>query len=111
MPDPFIAYASKANTIAKHHPVPLIGRIKTRRAAMIRYQEIVTEIIACDDEDMLTCYLVSIGGDIAQFRAELDFLWKGDGDDFPGLSGEIAAKRAQFRAQPESEAERLFGQF
>lgn len=111
--NPFTAYAGKARTIASRHPSPLIGPTRTRREAMIRYQEIVTDLHACGDEDTLACFLVSIRGDIAQFRAELDYLWRGDGEDFPGLNGEIEAARiriSQFPATPESEAERIFGQ-
>lgn len=111
MVDHFTAYASKARTIASRHPVPLVGVTKTRRQAMVRYTEIVAEIRACEDEDTLAVYLATIRSDIKQFRAELEYLWKGDGEDFLGLSGEIEAQRSQFSAQPESETERLFGQF
>lgn len=102
-------YAKKANTIAKHHPAPLVGPTKTRREAMARYSEIVAEIGACGDADQLDCYLASISKDIAQFQAELPFLWRGDGADFPGLEGEIEQRFEEFRVNPESEAERLFG--
>lgn len=107
----FAAYARRANTIAKHHPAPLVGVTKTRREAMVVYSEIVDEIRACGDENMLTAYLASIPHHIAQFKAELPFLWSGDGADFVGIAGEIQLRRDQFQAEPEGETERLFGQF
>lgn len=106
----FETYAKKATSIASRHPSPLIGPTRTRCEAMLRYQEIVEEIRACEDADMLHAYLVSIRKDIAQFRAELDFLWLGDGADFLGIHGEINQAIQQFPANPESEAERIFGQ-
>lgn len=111
MVDAYTAYASKARTIASRHPVPLVGVTKTRRQAMVRYSEIVAEIRACEDEDTLTVYLATIRSDIKQFRAELDYLWKGDGEDFLGLSGEIEQQRQSFQSDLGSETERLFGQF
>lgn len=111
MANPFATYAKKAATIAKHHPVPLVGVTKTRREAMSVYQEIVSEIRACDDRDSLECYLAGISHHIKQFKAELDFLWKGDGEDFIGLSGEIEQRFSQFPANPESGADRSFGYF
>lgn len=101
------AYSKKAATIATRHQAPLVGKIKTRREAMIVYQEIVNEIHACGDPDQLHSYLASIRKDIAQFKAELDFLWKGDGEDFPGLQGEIAQAFSQFPANPESAIGRI----
>ncbi len=116
MANPFATYAKKAATIAKHHSVPLVGVTKTWRQAMIVYQEIVSEIRACDDRDSLECYLAGIQHHIKQFKAELDFLWRGDGEDFIGLSGEIenamtSLEVSQFPENPESGADRSFGYF
>ena len=89
----FESYAKQANTIVSR-PTPLVGVTKTRSAARVRYSEIVAELHACDDPDMLDAYLASIAADLAQFRAELPFLWEGE-DDFLGLSGEIDAARVR----------------
>lgn len=88
--DPFADHGKRATS---NTPDRLIGVIKTRSAARYRYTDIVAELFACDDHDMLDAYLASIASDLAQFRAELDFLWEGDGEDFPGLKLEIIRAR------------------
>jgi len=90
MSDPFADYAKKALSTT---PDKLVGVTKTRAAARQLYTAIIAELAACEDHDMLDAYLASIAPEIAQFRAELDFLWEGDGEDFPGLENEITAAR------------------
>ena len=91
MSDVFAAYGAKATSVA----VPrLVGVIKTRSAARDRYTEIVAELEACEDSDTLSGFLCSIKPELAQFQAELDLFWEGDGD-FLGLAREI--ERAQAR--------------
>lgn len=85
MSDPFATYGHKATS---NTPDRLIGVIKTRGAARLRYSEIVAELGACEDADMLRDYLDTLAPEIAQFKAELEFLWEGE-DDFPGLQNEI----------------------
>lgn len=94
----FADYGSKATTVA----VPrLVGVIKTRAAARVRYTEIVNELNACEDADMLEGFLFSISHELAQFKAELDLFWEGDGD-FAGLQQEI--QRAQARCDGDTGA-------
>lgn len=90
MSDPFAAYGHKATS---NTPDRLVGVIKTRSEARAKYSGIVAELAACEDHDMLDAYLASIKHELAQFRAELDFLWEGDGEDFPGLEIEIIRAR------------------
>lgn len=99
MSDPFSDYAKKALTTT---PERLVGVTKTRAAARQLYTSIIAELAACEDHDMLDAYLASIAHEIAQFRAELDFLWEGDGADFPGLSIEIDRARERIEAIPEN---------
>lgn len=87
MRDPFADYGKRATTTV---PDRLVGVSKTRSAARLRYSEIIAELGACDDEDMLSAYLDSIAPDIAQFKAEIQFFWDGE-DDFLGLDREIQA--------------------
>jgi hypothetical protein len=85
--DPFADYGKRATSTA---PDKLVGVIKTRAAARLRYSEIVAELNACEDADMLGAYLESIRPEVAQYRAEIQHLWDGE-DDFPGLANEIQA--------------------
>lgn len=89
--NPFAQYGHKATTVATPR---LVGVNKTRSAARARYIELVAELEACEDADMLECFLASIAADIAQFRSELEFLWDGE-HDFPGLKQEIERARAR----------------
>jgi hypothetical protein len=93
----FEQYAKKAATIV-NAPARLVGVIKTRAYARIRYSEIVAELAACEDADMLDGFLSSITPELAQFRAELDFLWEGEGD-FLGLSNEIERAEARINGR------------
>lgn len=93
MADPFEAYAKAAHSRVSQ-PQPLIGVNKTRAAARERYSEITTALAAFRDPENLEIYLLSIDRELAQFRAELPFLWEGE-DDFLGLEKEI--ERAQAR--------------
>lgn len=93
MTDVFEQYSKKAASIV-NAPARLIGVIKTRAEARMRYSEIVDELNACDDSYMLDGFLSSIAQELVQFRAELDFLWEGEGD-FLGLSNEIEQARAR----------------
>lgn len=90
----FADYAKKAQSIVDQ-PQKLIGAMKTRGEARERYTEIVGSLKACASRAELDRYLDSIGTDIRQFHAELEFLWKGDGDEFAGLQREI--ERAHVR--------------
>jgi len=83
--DPFAAYGKRATSTA---PDRLVGVIKTRSAARLRYAEIVAELGACEDADMLGPYLDSIRSEVAQYRSQLEHLWEGE-DDFLGLANEI----------------------
>jgi len=91
MSNPFADYGKRATSTV---PDRLIGPIGKRADARARYAEIVTELGAYSDPKNLEKYLAEIGREIAQFRAELPFLWEGDGD-FLGLQKEI--ERAQAR--------------
>lgn len=68
---------------------PLTGAIKTRASARVVYQEIVSELHACEDRDTLEIYLATVSEPLQQFQDELTFLWEGDGFQFEGLQGEI----------------------
>lgn len=72
-------------------PPKLTGPIRTRAEARIVYSNIVRELHACDDQDTLEIYLMTVGEELIQFQDELEFLWNGDDDDFPGLDKEIKA--------------------
>lgn len=73
----------------RERPKPLTGKIKTRAEARAVYAQIVGELNACEDQDTLDIYLMTIGEELIQFENELDFLWRGDGADFVGLEQEI----------------------
>jgi len=85
--DPFAEYGRRATSTA---PDRLVGIIKTRSAARLRYAEIVAELGACEDADILGPYLESIHREAVQYRTEIQHLWEGE-DDFPGLANEIQA--------------------
>ncbi len=70
-------------------PAPLQGPIKRRADARKVYAEIVAELRACEDQDTLEIYLMTVSDPLQQFEEELAFLWEGDGLDFHGLQGEI----------------------
>jgi hypothetical protein len=91
--NPFEQYAKKANTIVSQPP-KLLGPNKTRADARARYDSIVSELTAMRTLLALEEYLEIIRDEIAQFRAELEFYWEGEGD-FLGLQKEI--ERAQVR--------------
>jgi hypothetical protein len=108
--DPFAAYAAKALSQA---PAALLGPIKRRGEARERYSEIVADIHGCDSAAALETWLAANRALVAQFAAELEFLWLGDGD-FRGLKYEIEWAGARFDAgldfprrevrQPQAEA-------
>lgn len=94
MSDPFSAYGLDVGlgvigNPLKEKPKPLQGTIKTRSAARIAYAGIVSELHACEDQDMLDCYLMTVGEPLLQFQTELDYFWLGNGDEFIGLAAEI----------------------
>lgn len=91
--DPFAVYGH--NLTKPQRPAPLTGKIKLRADARSIYNEIVGELNACEDGDTLSAYLDTIKDEIAQFEAELDFYWNGDGADFLGLSNEITRAHAR----------------
>lgn len=99
--DPFLDHAKAID--AGKRPQPLTGPIRTRALARAFYAQACAEIAACEDDDTLDCYLLSIDAELDQFRAELPFLWAGDGDDFLGLEGVIAAARTAIQEQPAPE--------
>lgn len=72
-------------------PEPLSkGPMTTRAEARTKYGEIVRELHACEDGDMLHAYLSTISEYIDQFGLELPEAWNGDGSDtFIGLKAEI----------------------
>jgi hypothetical protein len=94
--DPFSAYG---DTAVKKVTAPqkLLGPIKARAGMRARYVEIVSELNACDDDETLHCFLTSISQDIAQFKAEHELFWKGDGEEFPGLQQEIETTQQRCR--------------
>jgi len=77
MNNPFADYGKRATSTV---PDRLIGPNKTRATARERYHEIVTELGDFSDPENLEIYLMQIASEIAQFRAELPFLWEGDGE-------------------------------
>lgn len=91
--DPFATYGAEAGKPIR--PAPLTGPIATRAQARIIYADIVAELTACEDPDTLATYLFTIGEELLQFEAELDFLWTGDGADFAGLNNEIQRATAR----------------
>lgn len=94
--NPFEAYAAKAQTIV-NQPARLLGVNKTRADARQRVSEIVTELRAFHTPASLQEYLEILKPEIAQFKAELDFYWEGEGD-FLGLRKEIALAEARVDA-------------
>jgi len=77
-------------------PAPLTGPIKRRADARVIYDQIVSEMEACEDRDTLEIYLMTVGEELIQFERELEFFWNGDGEDFLGLNREIAKSYARF---------------
>lgn len=74
---------------ARAKPEPLKGIMRTRAEARIKFGEIVKELNACGDTDMLEGYLSTIPLELEQFETELPDAWNGDGRDFHGLKAEI----------------------
>lgn len=74
---------------ARQQPEKLKGFYKTRAAARTGYAEIVRELHACADADMLLAFLVAVQPQLEQFENELPSAWLGDGQDFIGLAKEI----------------------
>lgn len=97
MTDVFSNYGHKATSAA---PDRLVGVVKTRAESRRVYTDIIAELSACEDLDMLDAYLTTIAHELAQFRAELDFLWEGDGHDFLGLETEIYQARERLESIP-----------
>lgn len=91
--NPFEAYAAKAHTIV-NQPPKLIGINKTRGEARQRYDAIVKELRSFQTKESLAEYLEILRPETAQFHAELEFYWEGDGD-FLGLRKEIALAQAR----------------
>jgi hypothetical protein len=88
MQDPFADYGAQATKPIR--PAPLVaGPMVTRAQARTVYAGIVTELAACEDQDTLDLYLMTVGEELIQFETELEFLWSGDGQDFAGLYKEI----------------------
>jgi hypothetical protein len=100
--NPFSEHA--ADLVASRRPTPLTGPILTRAKARTFYAEAVSEIAACADVETLDCYLIAIDAELHQFRTELPFLWAGDGDDFIGLEGVIAAARDRIALDADADA-------
>lgn len=89
----FEEYAKRANTIVSQPP-KLLGVNKTRGEARIRYDALVEELRACATKASLAEELEIRRAEIAQFHAELEFYWEGDGD-FLGLRKEIELAQAR----------------
>lgn len=91
-----VADAEHYTPAPRQRPAPLTGPIKTRAEARVRYGEIVRELHACGDSDMLQAFLESISPELDQFRDELPSAWNGDGADFIGLKAEVANAHSRF---------------
>lgn len=77
-------------------PAKLLGGIRLRADARVRYSEIVARMDSCEGAEDLELYLESIKPELLQFHAELQYYWEGDGTlGFAGLQREIA--RSQVR--------------
>lgn len=87
----FADYGKRATSTV---PDKLIGPIAKRADARARYAEIVIELSEISHPENLEIYLMQIAKEIAQFRAELPFLWSGE-DDFLGLEREIERARVR----------------
>lgn len=110
--NPFEAYAKKALTTV---PDRLIGPVKTRAEVRAIYSEIVADLRACRNAAVLSATLADRHAVITQIRAEMPFLWEGDGD-FLGLEREIemafeTVEAAEYfnriRVEPECERGRI----
>lgn len=93
--NPFLAYSEEQRGKPVPPPKLVAGPMTTRAQARTVYAQIVAELHSCEDEDTLATYLFTVGEELIQFEAELDFLWEGDGQDFAGLNNEIAAAKAR----------------
>lgn len=91
MSNPFEDYGKRATTTAA---TPLVGVIKRRADARTRYTEIVAELQACATVSELDACTAKLRPELAQFAAELEFLWLGDGE-FRGLKKEIEWAQAR----------------
>lgn len=76
-------------------PAPLVGPIRTRAEARVKYSAIVDDLRTVTDEFELEGFLLDMRVELLQFEEELPFLWEGDGQDFPGLENEIERARAR----------------
>ena len=76
-------------------PAPLTGPIRTRAEARTKYSDIVSDLRTVTDEIELEGFLMDMQIEIHQFENELEFLWSGDGQDFPGLEQEIEWARTR----------------
>lgn len=86
MTDVFAAYGHKATSTAAR---PLVGPMATRGLARQRFEVIVVELSLCSTPDEVRHCLGQHASSITQFKAELEFLWLGDGFEFLGLEREI----------------------
>lgn len=87
--------ASQPTKPARNKPEPLKGVMKTRAEARLKYGEIIKELHACADTDMLEAFLATIPLELEQFETELPEAWAGDGNDFIGLKAEIDNARTR----------------
>ncbi|QDZ07472.1 hypothetical protein FPZ24_08240 [Sphingomonas panacisoli] len=95
MTDPFAAYGVKATSRA---PDRLVGAMKTRDVARDRYSLVVAELRAVTTKAALDACLEAHRSTILQIHSELEFLWRGDGNDFLGLEREIEHATARVDA-------------
>lgn len=95
MTDPFAAYGAKATSQAKP---ALVGPVKLRADLRERYGMVVAELAACETIEALESCLEAHSTTILQIHSEMEFLWRGDGNDFAGLEKEIERATARVDA-------------
>lgn len=80
---------------ARQQPDPLTGPMKTRAEARVKYGDIVRDLHACGDPEMLSAFIQSESDVLSQFERELPQAWNGDGMELLGLRQEIANASAR----------------
>ena len=95
MSDPFAAYGTKATS---QTPARLVGPTKLRADLRDRYALAVAELQTVTTREGLEACVEAHGSTIRQIAAEMEFLWRGDGNDFLGLEKEIERATARVDA-------------
>lgn len=89
-------YRTVSEPAAKKRKVePLTGPMKTRAEARVKYGDIVRDLHACGDPEMLSAFIQSESDVLSQFERELPQAWNGDGMELLGLRQEIANASAR----------------